>query len=582
MAYTLEVKYFNSFWIKSVEKIGAVIAWPGLPWNPTFINSEGDSISYTSGPIFPFGVAGAPGTPASGGQNFYIEEARIKGGFNNNIVSLGVRAYSINENSDQVDRSHSLIFSGVFNDRTGFNKTNVFSISENIIKDTDPLDGSIQRLYSEDSNIIVFQENKVGRLLVNKSTVYSGEQGAAEALGETKVLGQLVPYLGEYGISKNPESFGIFGYRKYFADKNRSAILRLSRDGITEISSYGMRDFFRENLIAISSDYNKMTISKTISTNPGIISSTFSVTSATVDIEIGSAIEIDNVATGSIVINAVDGGGGTIDITMDSSYDFTGTGNDADFITYRRGEIIGSYDIYNDNYTISLQDKPRKISTETDTFSTLSFDELTTGWTSFYSYKPVLIGSLKNKYYSFIDTNIYEHYYDNPPVYDTRCKFYGATIPDEANITFIFNPSPSITKNFNTIAYEGGNGWEVESFTSDFEGIDPNLPFTIAPFSYNDSNEYQDVSNSIKSYDEGKYIENGVYLHAGFNRKENRYVANIVSNSVARPGEVIFGGQVSGIKGYFTTIKFKVDSSTDPGGMKELFAVSSNYVMSSY
>jgi len=39
---------------------------------------------------------------------------------------------------------------------------------------------------------------------------------------------------------------------------------------------------------------------------------------------------------------------------------------------------------------------------------------------------------------------------------------------------------------------------------------------------------------------------------------------------------------MSGVKGYFTTVKFKIDDTTDVGGAKELFSVSSNYVMSSY
>jgi len=39
---------------------------------------------------------------------------------------------------------------------------------------------------------------------------------------------------------------------------------------------------------------------------------------------------------------------------------------------------------------------------------------------------------------------------------------------------------------------------------------------------------------------------------------------------------------MSGIKGYFATVKVSTDTVTEPGGMKELFAVSSNYVTSSY
>ena len=40
--------------------------------------------------------------------------------------------------------------------------------------------------------------------------------------------------------------------RKYFTDKDRGVVLRLSRDGITEISNYGMLDYFRDNLNALN------------------------------------------------------------------------------------------------------------------------------------------------------------------------------------------------------------------------------------------------------------------------------------------------------------------------------------------
>ena len=50
------------------------------------------------------------------------------------------------------------------------------------------------------------------------------------------------------------------------------------------------------------------------------------------------------------------------------------------------------------------------------------------------------------------------------------------------------------------------------------------------------------------------------------------------------PGQVIIdanGENVSGIKAYYTTVKFKIDATTDPGGEKELFSVSTNFVVSS-
>ena len=79
-------------------------------------------------------------------------------------------------------------------------------------------------------------------------------------------------------------------------------------------------------------------------------------------------------------------------------------------------------------------------------------------------------------------------------------------------------------------------------------------------------------------------------FHAGFDRKENRYVANLVNNSTAAEGEIIFGNEMTGIKGYYVTgvfstdgdyttnISYNKDTATDPGGEKQLYAVGSDYI----
>lgn len=574
MSYTIGVKYFNAFWLKRIQATGSgtgpyTYAWPGLPWNPT---------GY---PVFPFASTPLPGLTYN---NFYVEESRIKGGFNNAQISLGVRAYVVNQNVDAQDKSHSLIYSGLLNTRTGFNETNVFSIADPLIRDLDPRNGSIQKLYTEDTNLNVFQEAKVSKVLINKNAIYSGDQGSLET-GNVNVLGQDVPYLGEYGISRNPESFAEYGYRKYFADKDRAAILRLSRDGITEISGYGMKDYFRDTLATISDNYERQTVATTISLTTTGVTATVnvgSVISATV--ELGAAVEVTASGGGvtSTGLTVVDVPTST-SVTLSGTFDFSaaGTYTNITFVTYRRGVAIGAWDAHQSAYTISLQTKPRTISTADKTFDTLGYDEQIKGWTSFYSYKPVFMGSLKNNFFTFIDSNIYQHYDES--VANGRGKFYGAVTPAESFVEFIFNPNPTVVKNFNTIAYEGNNGWEVDSYVSDFEGFDQVQ--NAGAF-----NQYQDTTSTVKSYVEGQYDSAGnVYpaaltepiFRAGFDRKENHYVANLINASVARPGEVIFGSNVSGVKGYLMTVKMSIDASTDVGGAKQLFSVSSNYVLSS-
>ena len=231
MAATIEVKFFNSFLLKKTIGPSGQPTWNGSTGVPT-----GTDGSY---PVF------SSGTDQD--KSYYIEEARIRGGYNNTNVSYGVRAYLVEDEPKSSIRFNSLIYSGIFNSRTGINDTNVFSVGQDITKSVDPANGSIQKLYAEDTNLIVFQENKVSRALIDKDAIYSAE-GGGSITSSNLVIGQIVPYAGNFGISKNPESFAVYGYRKYFTDKNRNAVLRLSMDGITEISNYGMVDYFRDEL----------------------------------------------------------------------------------------------------------------------------------------------------------------------------------------------------------------------------------------------------------------------------------------------------------------------------------------------
>ena len=185
-------------------------------------------------------------------RNWYIEEARIRGGYNNVQTGLSPRAFLVSENNAQEALSNSIIYSGIFNSRTGINQSNQFPSGEDITRTVDPSKGSIQKLYAEDTNLTIFQERKVNRALIDKDAIYT-QEGVPIQTTSNVVIGAIQPYAGEFGISTNPESFAVYGYRKYFTDANQGSVLRLSQDGLTEISNYGMYDFFRDQLGSLSS-----------------------------------------------------------------------------------------------------------------------------------------------------------------------------------------------------------------------------------------------------------------------------------------------------------------------------------------
>ena len=184
-------------------------------------------------------------------RNWYVEEARIRGGYNNSQTGLAPRAFLVSEDNAQETLGNSIIYSGVLNSRTGINQSNQFPSGQDITRSVDPSKGTIQKLFAEDTNLTIFQERKVNRALIDKDAIYS-QEGVPVQTASNVVIGAIQPYAGEFGISTNPESFAYYGYRKYFTDAKQGSVLRLSQDGITEISNYGMYDFFRDQFNSLA------------------------------------------------------------------------------------------------------------------------------------------------------------------------------------------------------------------------------------------------------------------------------------------------------------------------------------------
>ena len=486
MAITIDVNFFNSFVLKRVYASDGAGATDQIPYadNQGTRSTVWEANTVVSNPTY----------------DWCIEESRIRGGYNNTSTDIGVKAYIVEENDAQQRRSNSLIYSGIYNSRTGINNTNQFSVAEEITKSVDPVGGSIQKLFAEDTNLTVFQERKCNVALIDKDAIYSAE-GGGTLTTVNQVIGSITPIPGNWGIGTNPESFATYGYTKYFVDKDRNAVLKMEGTSIQEISQAGMTDFFRDQLSAIGED----------------------------------------------------------------------------------GAILGSYDVYNKNYVLSLQPAGRYAN---GAFKTLTWDELNAGWVSFYTYQPDDAFSVRGDYYTTKATGttsyLFKHYSNTD-----RNNFYGTKTP--SSIQFVFNPEPNFIKTFKTINYEGSNGWEVSDFKSDSTGQDASV---TPPGNWlsNFDQSTGDVRlstgaasgvsyNRIYSYDEGAYTEDNIQYRAGFYRKQNKYYA-VVPNNTQNPmyGEVLWGNQTMGVKGYFATVTMKTDNTTNNGGPKALFAVSSEFI----
>jgi hypothetical protein len=174
-----------------------------------------------------------------------LESYRIKDDFNAPTFNLSPRVTSTTEDYRELDSFNAICYSGIFGENTGVNRLNEFNLSTANFKYLDREYGSVQKLYSRDSDLLVFQESKVSRLLYEKNILFDAVGGGSVA-SVSSVLGNQQAFPGEYGISQNPESFAEWGNSIFFTDARRGAVLQLLGIDITPISDYGMIDHFKE------------------------------------------------------------------------------------------------------------------------------------------------------------------------------------------------------------------------------------------------------------------------------------------------------------------------------------------------
>ena len=173
-----------------------------------------------------------------------FESIKIGDTFNEKTMILDTKPLIPIDDYKQITRIASLTYSGVYEATTSYNALNEFNLANVNYKDMDTKYGSIQKLHSKDTDLLVFQEDKTHRVLFSKSILFNAD-GQGNVTQSSNVLGQEVAYQGEYGIGLHPESFAFFGNRIYHIDEARGALMRLGVDGYTEISKKGLSDYFR-------------------------------------------------------------------------------------------------------------------------------------------------------------------------------------------------------------------------------------------------------------------------------------------------------------------------------------------------
>ena len=611
MPLTLKIKYFNTFILReepmvttavvaaaTVDSDGAIAAsdtvtitatnsdivngmvvhGPGINENVTCnISSttltlssaqkieKGVTLTFSNATAYPTGT----NTQAAANE-WHIEESRIKGGFNEKTVDFGVKAYAVDKKYNRNHRKNAMIYSGIFNSRTGINNTNQFSIGESITKAVDSIYGSIQKLYAEDTNLLIFQENKVNGALIDKDAIFTAEGGGLTTAAKV-VIGQITPYIGEYGIGKNPESFAVYGFRKYFVDKDRSAVLRLSRDGITEISSYGMKSFFRDNLRnsnVIHGMYDLHSKSYVLSlqlkfNSPDIKQTFINPISATV--ASNTVGRVSNIVSLK-VLNSRIKAGMKVNFSEEKIKSSPSYKNSVSVLSVKGRDVTVSKEIHvlagEAVEFETIQDFTTEPIRPLSKFKTLAFDDKVNGWTSFLTFRPDFGGSVTNNFYTWDGGDLYKHYSNQD-----KNTFYGNFAPSA--VTVISNQNPSLVKHYKTINYEGTNNWKVIDM---FSPADDDNNYNAYPIPGNITGRYSD--------------QFGVTSFAGFTPLEKKYYANVIVNDTSTITG-ISALTTTGVKGFFaeTTLEHQPVNNDKTSNRKkhaELFSVGFNYEQSLY
>jgi hypothetical protein len=162
-------------------------------------------------------------------------------------IYMGVRVNEEIDDYKRTSRPSSITYSDVYEQSTGYNGLGSFNLTQLNYKDLDDQYGGIARLVSKDSDLISFQEDKVHKILINKNILYTAS-GSGSVSQSLSVLGQEVAYLGEYGINSSPDSVQVWRNNIFFADNRRGVICRIDVNGIFEISQYGMKRWFNDNI----------------------------------------------------------------------------------------------------------------------------------------------------------------------------------------------------------------------------------------------------------------------------------------------------------------------------------------------
>ncbi len=175
------------------------------------------------------------------------ESYQIRDAFNEKFLSIDFSPTAVSPDGyKQVNRRSDITYSGIYNSNTNVNKLNEFNLyTANFKEDIAKEYGPIYKIKGQDTNIQVYQEDKVSQVFYGKDILYNAD-GTSNLSQISNVLGIQDEYIGDYGISTHPDSYDDYGIDAYNSDVKRGVVIKKSNNGLFEISSQQMRSYFKK------------------------------------------------------------------------------------------------------------------------------------------------------------------------------------------------------------------------------------------------------------------------------------------------------------------------------------------------
>ena len=477
----------------------------------------------------------------------------------NDFISLGNswdrgRVNAFSEEQRQLRRPSTVWVSEAFSPDTNYNGLSAFNLSTIPYRDYPQRWGGIQVMKQNNQGIILWQEDKTSKILIDRSVIESAE-GSQTITVSNDNLGQFIPYKGDYGVAQQPESlFGNDG-DWYWTDIKRGAVLRLANDGLTPISDYKARQYFYNESREYLSNYAQSRIVGGYDTRNDEAIWTWPQITAT-----------DVTANGFDLNSTIPNGlvsGGNLEIPVEITYkepvrlsystdprnwedrienwedrfaplyttdNIAETGGiDVSFDDIEEGNIIPAFLTLNtasdDLLTfgsVNVSQGALEVPTTNPDYPTLTsettivkegftvaFYEPANRWSTFYSYAPEMYSSLNGNFYTFNLGGLNKM--NEGSAYN---NFFG--VQYNSQLTPVINEGPFEVKSFYAAWIEGNSTWDI------------------------------DITTNIN----GKEL-----LSEDFVLKEGRYYQQLpFSNTGTTDSNVIGLGDVSGIVGNVVTI----------------------------